>query len=58
VLGLTQSLTSFAQITGPVIAGILIQHRQLTVWALLAGCVAAVGWMVAAPEPVAVTQGT
>ncbi len=58
VLGLTQSLTSFAQITGPVIAGILIEHRHLTVWALLAGCVAAVGWMVAAPEPVAVPQGS
>ena len=37
ILGLTQSLTSVAQITAPVVAGILISHHELTVWALWAG---------------------
>jgi DHA1 family tetracycline resistance protein-like MFS transporter len=37
VLGLTQSLTSIAQITGPPLAGFLIQRGWLTGW----GCVAA-----------------
>lgn len=34
VLGLTQSLTSAAQIVAPVIGGLLIDHRQLAAWAL------------------------
>jgi len=37
ILGLTQSLTSIAQITAPVLAGILISHHLLTVWAIWAG---------------------
>ncbi|MFL6414815.1 MAG: MFS transporter [Bryobacteraceae bacterium] len=37
IIGLTQSLMSIAQITAPVIAGILIEHRYLTVWAMWAG---------------------
>ncbi len=40
ILGLTQSLTSIAQITAPVIAGILITHRFLTTWAVWAGILA------------------
>jgi len=37
IMGLTQSLTSVAQIGAPVLAGILIDHQFLTVWALWAG---------------------
>jgi DHA1 family tetracycline resistance protein-like MFS transporter len=51
VLGLTQSLTSMAQITAPVIAGFLIQHMLLIEWAVAAGAVTAVGWFIRAPEP-------
>lgn len=40
VLGLTQSLMSIAQITSPVISGILISHHFLTTWAVSAGVVA------------------
>jgi len=37
IMGLTQSLTSVAQIGAPVLAGILIDHQFLTAWALWAG---------------------
>ena len=37
ILGLTQSLTSVAQITAPVVAGFLIQQRELRIWAIWAG---------------------
>ena len=50
VLGLTQSLTSIAQILGPTLAGVLIDHRLLAVWALVAAGVAFVGWLVRMPE--------
>ena len=40
ILGLTQSLTSVAQITAPVIAGLLIDHALLTSWAVWAGVLA------------------
>jgi MFS family permease len=40
VIGLTQSLTSIAQIAAPVIAGKLIDLHQLTAWAILSGAVA------------------
>jgi len=40
ILGLTQSITSVCQIIAPVIAGILIDHRYLTLWAVWAGLVA------------------
>jgi DHA1 family tetracycline resistance protein-like MFS transporter len=40
ILGLTQSLTSVAQITAPVLAGIMITHHQLTLWAVWAGLLA------------------
>jgi DHA1 family tetracycline resistance protein-like MFS transporter len=48
VLGLTQSLTSIAQITGPPLAGILIQHGFLTGWGITAGAVALIGLTLAA----------
>jgi DHA1 family tetracycline resistance protein-like MFS transporter len=37
IMGLTQSLTSVAQIGAPVLAGVLIDHQFLTVWAIWAG---------------------
>lgn len=40
ILGLTQSLTSVAQITAPVIAGLLIDKEFLTTWAVWAGILA------------------
>ena len=43
VLGLTQSLTSTAQIVGPPLAGFLIQHGYLAGWGLTAAAIAAVG---------------
>lgn len=49
VLGLTQSLTSIAQIAGPVVAGELIEHRRLALWALIAAAIAAAGWAVRTP---------
>jgi len=43
VLGLTQSLTSVAQIAGPPLAGFLIQRGMLTSWGLTAAGVALIG---------------
>ena len=40
VIGLTQSLTSIAQITAPVLGGFLIDRRLLTTWAVWAGFLA------------------
>ena len=40
IIGLTQSLMSIAQITAPVIAGILIDRQYLTTWAIWAGVLA------------------
>lgn len=40
ILGLTQSLTSVAQITAPVLAGIMINRAWLTEWAVWAGLLA------------------
>jgi MFS family permease len=40
VLGLTQSLTSIAQITAPILAGKLIDLHLLTEWAIVSGLVA------------------
>ena len=47
VLGLTQSLTSVAQIFGPPLAGFLIQHGLLSGWGLTAGAVALIGLVLA-----------
>jgi MFS family permease len=43
IIGLTQSLTSVAQIVAPVIAGLLIDHHYLTLWAIWAGLLAGLG---------------
>jgi MFS transporter, DHA1 family, tetracycline resistance protein len=43
VIGMTQSLSSVAQIIGPILAGVLIQNHLLYTWAFLAAGVAAVG---------------
>ena len=43
VLGLTQSLQAIASIVAPAIAGLLIQHGHLELWACLAGLSTAVG---------------
>jgi predicted MFS family arabinose efflux permease len=43
VLGLMQSLNSFASIIGPVFAGFLIQHGLLTTWGLVAAATALAG---------------
>lgn len=40
VIGLTQSLMSIAQITAPIISGLLIDHMFLTTWAVWAGALA------------------
>jgi MFS family permease len=51
VLGLTQSLTSIAQIIAPLLSGLLIEHDLLAAWALLAGGIAFLGFLVSArPE--------
>jgi multidrug resistance protein len=47
VLGLTQSLTSVAQIMGPLLAGYLIQQGILTGWGVTAGAVALLGLVLA-----------
>jgi MFS transporter, DHA1 family, tetracycline resistance protein len=40
IIGLTQSLMSIAQITAPLISGLLIEHHYLTTWAIWAGVLA------------------
>jgi DHA1 family tetracycline resistance protein-like MFS transporter len=43
VLGLNQSLLSIAQIVGPAIAGVLIEHAHLTLWGLWASLILGAG---------------
>jgi MFS family permease len=43
VLGITQSLMSLASVVSPIVAGLLIQHQMLTVWAWVAAGLAAMG---------------
>ncbi|MBL8678823.1 MAG: MFS transporter [Myxococcales bacterium] len=43
VLGLVQSLSSVAAIAAPFASGLLLEHRQLIVWAALPGAIALVG---------------
>ena len=50
VLGLTQSLTSIAQITGPPIAGFLIQRGMLSTWGMTAAAVSLIGLTLAARQ--------
>jgi MFS transporter, DHA1 family, tetracycline resistance protein len=51
VLGLTQSLTSVAQIVAPLLAGYLIQRQWLTSWGLAASGIAAAGFVLASRRP-------
>ncbi|MBI2822004.1 MAG: MFS transporter [Acidobacteria bacterium] len=46
VLGLTQSLTSVAQIAAPILAGFLIEHGFLTTWALFAAGITGAGFVI------------
>jgi MFS family permease len=48
VLGLTQSLTSVAQIVAPLLSGFLIDHDWLAAWALVAGGIAFCGFLLSA----------
>ena len=50
VLGLTQSLTSVAQIAAPLLAGYLIERGVLTGWGITAAAVSAVGLMLASRQ--------
>jgi MFS family permease len=43
VLGIAQSLMSVAQITAPLLAGLLIEHEQIAAWAFVAAAAAALG---------------
>ena len=52
VLGLTQSLQSVAQIFAPFLAGLMIQHGQLEMWALGAASLAAISLAFARPSRV------
>jgi MFS family permease len=49
IMGLTQSLTSVAQIGAPVLAGILIDHQFLTIWAIWAGVLCGVALLFTPP---------
>jgi MFS family permease len=51
VLGLTQSLQSIAQITAPFLAGLLIEHGHLHLWALVAALSAGLGLMLRSSKP-------
>lgn len=48
VLGLTQSLTSIAQILAPLLSGFLIGREWLATWALVAGGIAFCGFLLSA----------
>jgi MFS family permease len=43
VLGVTQSLMSIASVVTPIVSGMLIERRLLTLWAWLPAVVAVVG---------------
>jgi len=51
VLGLTQSLNSVAAICAPAVAGFLIDHRLLIVWALLAAAISGAALLFNSKEP-------
>lgn len=46
VLGLTQSMTSIAQIGAPILAGLLIEYSLLTSWAALTALVTSLGFVI------------
>lgn len=58
ILGLTQSLTSIAQIVAPILAGYMIDRGLLTTWAIWAGVLAGLAMFfrprLKTPEPVLV----
>jgi MFS family permease len=49
IIGLTQSLTSIAQIVAPVIGGALIQEKLLSTWCIWAGVLGGLALLVRAP---------
>ena len=51
VLGLTQSLTSVAQIVAPLLSGFLINREWLAAWALMAGGIAFAGFLLSTVPP-------
>lgn len=51
VLGITQSLNSLAAICAPTVAGFLIDHSLLAVWALLAAAISGAALLVKSPQP-------
>jgi DHA1 family tetracycline resistance protein-like MFS transporter len=50
IIGLTQSLTSIAQIIAPIIGGALIQERLLSIWAVWAGVLAGLALLIRLPS--------
>ena len=50
VLGLTQSLQSVAAIVAPFLAGLLIEHGQLHLWAIMAAVSAGIGLLLQPPQ--------
>jgi MFS family permease len=55
VLGLTQSLMSISSILAPLLAGILIDHRQLVAWAFVPAVCSALGLLLPKPGTAAVS---
>ncbi|HUJ49151.1 MAG TPA: MFS transporter [Bryobacteraceae bacterium] len=51
VLGITQSLNSLAAICAPTVAGFLIDHSLLTVWALLAAVISGAALLFKSGQP-------
>jgi RNA processing factor Prp31 len=56
VLGVSQSITSSSQIVGPLIAGWLIQHGELSAFALTASSFALLGALRLLVRPRAATR--
>jgi MFS transporter, DHA1 family, tetracycline resistance protein len=50
VLGLTQSLQSVAAIVAPFLAGLMIEHGQLQLWAMTAAVSAGIGLLMKRPQ--------
>jgi MFS family permease len=57
LLGLTQSLLSVAQITAPIVAGLLIHYGQLSAWALFACVLCVLALWLGRRAPTAVAAG-
>jgi MFS family permease len=50
IIGLTQSLTSIAQIVAPIVGGALIQEKLLTLWPIWAGLLSGAALFVRLPS--------